>query len=152
MSKARHALRVIKGGYAPADSSTASVLRTRHRVGDLVFVEFRKPRNPGFHRLAHQLGGMVAENLDAFEGMGQHEVLKRLQIESGVGCETIHLRMPGIGPVEYRVPKSLSYESMDEPEFKDVIAGLCGHVAKTYWPTCSAEQVEQMASIWVDPT
>lgn len=150
--KPRHALRVIRGGYAPADASTASVLRQGHRVGDLVFAEFTKPRNPKFHRLAHQLGGMLAENLDAFEGMGWHKVLKRLQIEGGIGCDEMAVLFPGLGPVTYRIPRSLSYESMDEAEFKGVVTAMCRHVAKTYWPTCTPEQVEAMASCWVEPT
>lgn len=149
-TKPRHALRVIRGGYGPADASTANVLRSQgYRIGDLVFVEFSKPRNPGFHRLAHQLGGMLAENLDAFTGMDAHAVLKRLQIEADVGCEHIALVFPGIGPCEYRQARSLSYESMSEDEFKPVIAGLCRHVAAKYWPTCTPEQVESMASCWV---
>lgn len=148
--KPRHALRVIRGGYAPADASTAAVLREGHRVGDLVFAEFTKPRNPDFHRLAHKLGGLLSENLDAFEGMGWHAVLKRLQIEGDIGCDHIALLFPGVGPAEYRVPRSLSYESMDDAEFKTVIAAMCKYVAKTYWPTCTPEQVEQMASCWVE--
>ena len=149
-AKPRHALRVIKGGYAPADASTASQLRNRHKVGDLVFAEFRKPRNPGFHRLAHQLGGMLAENLDAFENMDAHAVLKRLQVEADVGCDAVPMQIPNVGPVAYRIPRSLSFESMDEAEFRAVITGLCRHVAKQYCPGCTAEEVERMASCWVE--
>lgn len=148
--RARYPLRVINGGWAPADTTTASVLRDKHRVGDLVFAEFVKPRNPKFHRLAHQLGGMLAQNLDAFEGKNWHDVLKRLQIEGDIACEHIALNFPGVGPVEYRQARSLSYESMDESEFKAVIAAMCRHVAKTYWPSCTPEQVESMASCWVE--
>lgn len=147
--KPRHALRVIKGGYAPADSSTASVLRQGHRVGDLVFAEFSKPRNPGFHRLAHQLGGLLAENLDAFADTGWHQVLKRLQIEGDIACEHIALNFPGVGPVIYRQARSLSYESMDEAEFHEVIAAMCSYVAKTYWPACDPDQIAKMAELWV---
>jgi hypothetical protein len=39
---------------------------------------------------------------------------------------------------------------MDDGEFKQVMKDLCRHVAKTYWPTCTPEQVEQMASCWVE--
>lgn len=150
--KPRHALRVIRGGYAPADESTASVLRGGHRVGDLVFAEFVKPRHPGFHRLAHQLGSMLADNLDVFTGMSAHQVLKRLQIEGDIACEHIALVFPGVGPVEYRQAKSLSYESMDETEFRETITAMCRYVAATYWKTCTPAQVESMASCWVEPT
>jgi hypothetical protein len=149
-AKPRHALRVIKGGYAPADTSTASLLRQRHRVGDLVFAEFKRPRNPGFHRLAHQLGSMLAENIEAFEHMDAHAVLKRLQVEGDIACDTIPMRIPGVGPVEYRIPRSLSYESMDEDEFHATVEGMCRYVAKHYWPTCDAAEIERMASCWVE--
>lgn len=148
-AKPRHALRVIKGGYAPADSASAATLRTKHRVGDLVFAEFKRPRNPGFHRLAHSLGGLLAENLDAFEGMDPHRVLKRLQVEANVGCDEVALNFPGIGPCSYRVPRSLSYESMGEDEFHDVIAAMCAYVSKTYWPSCDPQEIERMAEVWV---
>jgi hypothetical protein len=148
--KPRYALRVIRGGYAPADATAAGALRQKHRVGDLVFAEFTKPRSPGFHRLAHQLGAMLAANLDAFTGKDAHDVLKRLQIEANVGCDSIALNFPGIGPCEYRIPQSLSYESMDEDTFRGVIAGMCRHVSAKYWSSCSAEQIEQMASVWVE--
>jgi hypothetical protein len=151
--KPRHALRVIRGGYAPADASTASVLRDNgHRIGDLVFVEFSKPRNPGFHRLAHQLGSLLAENLDAFEGMTAHAVLKRLQIEGDIACDHIALVFPGVGPVEYRQAQSLSYESMEDGQFREVIAAMCRHVSRTYWPSCKPEEIERMASCWVEAT
>lgn len=146
----RFPLRVVKGAMVPADSSCASRLRERqYSVGDLVFVEIRKPRNPRFHRLAHVFGRLVTENLDAFEGMDPHGALKRLQIESGVGCDEIGLRMPGVGPCLYRVPRSLSFESMDEGEFKETMRGLCRHVAREYWRDCTADEIEAMAEAMV---
>lgn len=147
--KPRYALRVIRGGYAPADCSAAADLRKTHRIGDLVFAEFTKPRNPGFHRLAHQLGSLLAENIESFAGIGSHDVLKRLQIEANVGCDEIGLNFPGIGPCSYRIPRSLSFESMDEGEFKEVIKAMCSYVSAKYWPTVSAEKIEAMADVWV---
>ena len=150
--KPRYALRVIRGGYAPADSSAASALRVSHRVGDLVFAEFSKPRNPQFHRLAHALGGLIAENIEAFEHASAHQVIKRLQIEANVGCDEIALNFPGVGPCSYRVPRSLSFESMDQMEFEQIMGSMCAYVSKTYWQSCTAAQIEQMADCWVLPT
>lgn len=151
MSKERFALKVVKGGFEVADTFTQARLRQRsYRVGDLVFAEFRKPRNPKFHRLAHQLGILCAENLDAFNGMDPHAVLKRLQVESGVGCDEIACQMPnGRGNYLARIPKSLSFESMDEGEFHEVMRGLCRHLAVQYWQDCTLEQIESMAGCMV---
>ena len=147
----RLAMRVIKGALEPANRVSAESLRARHySIGDIVFVEIRKPRNPGFHRLAHVFGGMVSDNIEGFEGMGHHQVLKRLQIEANIACDEIAVIFPGVGPCVYRIPQSLSFESMDEVRFREVFKGLCQHVAERYWPTLTGEQIEEMAETMVD--
>ncbi len=145
----RHALRVIKGGFAPADGGTANRLREKGvRIGDLVFVEMKKPRNPKFHRLVHAFGEILVQNIEAFEAMNSHSVLKRLQIEANVGCDEMAVIFPGIGPCTYRIPRSLSFESMDESEFGEVFKGFCRYVSKTYWPSMEPEAIERMAEMW----
>ena len=147
-SRERYALRVVRGGFEPADGLTAGRLRAKgYRAGQTVFAELRRPRNPGYHRLAHRFAAMLADNLDDFEGMDPHKVLKRLQWESGIGCETMGAKVPGVGYVEIRIPQSLSFESMDQAGFEDVFRGLAEHVANTYWPDLSPEEVEQMAEV-----
>lgn len=146
----RFPLRIVKGGFIPADQSTVARLRERRfSSGDIVFAEFRKPRNPKFHRLAHALGRLVAENIEQFEGMDPHRVLKRLQIEANVGCDEMAIYVPGVGKCLHLAPRSLSYESMDQGEFHEVIRGFCRHIAQTYWPDLSPEQIEQMAGVMV---
>lgn len=142
--------RVGKGVLVPHDAYTTSQLRAKgYHIGDVLSAELRKPRNPGFHGLAHRLGELIASNLDAFDGVEAHDVLKRLQIEANIGCDEIALNFPGVGPCSYRVPRSLSYESMDDGEFKGVIAGMCAYVSKTYWASLSPEKIEAMADAWV---
>ncbi|WP_165856750.1 DUF1367 family protein [Marinobacter sp. JSM 1782161] len=146
----RFPLRVKKGGFVPADVSARARLRDKgFRTGDLVFVEFRKPRNPRFHRLAHALGRLCSENIDAFTGMDPHQVLKRLQIEAQIGCEEMAIVVPGVGKCLHLIPRSLGFESMDDGEFHEVIAGFCRHIAKNYWPTLEPEKIEEMAGLMV---
>lgn len=140
----RFMLKVQKGGLVPADEHTQLRLREkRHQIGDVLAAELRKPRNPQFHRWAHVFGRMVADNIEAFEGMSPHAVLKRLQLEANVGCTEIPIVLNGMA-VAYRVPESLSFESMDEGRFHEVVRGMTQHVSKTYWPTLSPEQIEEM--------
>lgn len=144
-------LRVVKGALVPADNFATQELRRRgYRNGDIVAGEIRKPRNPGFHRLAHALGTIVAENIEAFAGLDAHAVLKRLQIEANIGCDEIALNFPGVGPCTYRVPQSLSYESLDEGQFREVISGMCTHISRRYWPQMEPGQIEAMADLWVE--
>jgi hypothetical protein len=139
-------LRVEKGALVP-DRGTAMQLRAKgYRIGDELSATLRKARSPGFHRLAHQFGALVADNIDAFEGLDGHKVLKRLQIEGNVACDEVPLNFPGVGPCTYRVPRSLSFDNMDEGEFREVFTAMCRYVAKTYWHSCTADQIEAMAS------
>ena len=152
MSKEQLRFRVARvgseGALVPSDGITAGRLRERgYKTGDIVMAEVRKPRNPGFHRLAHAFGAMVADNIDSFAGMDAHRALKRLQWESGIGCDEMGVQAPGVGFVMVRMPKSLSFASMEQGEFHEVIRGLARHVADTYWPDLSPEEVERMAEI-----
>lgn len=143
-------LEVVQGALAPADGYTRSRLRERgFRTGDHVLAELTKPRRPRFHRLVHAFGQMLADNVTAFEGVDGHAVLKRLQIEGNIGCDEMALNFPGVGPVTYRIPRSLSFESMDDGEFADVFRQFSRHVAKHYWPSMTPEQIEQMAGVVV---
>lgn len=147
----RFPLRVVKGAFTPADISCQARLRDKgFKTGDLVFVEFRKPRNPKFHRLAHALGQLCAENIEAFNGMDPHRVLKRLQIEAQIGCEEMAIVVPGVGKCLHLIPRSLSFESMDEGEFHEVIAGFCRHIAGQYWPSLTPEAIEDMAGVMIN--
>lgn len=144
-------LRIIKGGLEPADVRSRAVLRERgYKVGDVVAGELKKPRSPGFHRLAHQVGALAAANIEAFSGLTAHAVLKRIQIEGNIGCDEIALIFPGVGPCSYRVPRSLSFESMDEGEFRPIVSGMCEHLSRVYWPSMTPEQIEAMADCWVE--
>jgi hypothetical protein len=144
-------LRVQKGSLIPADGYTQQRMREKGYVlDDVLAATLTKPRNPAFNRLVHAFGQIVAENIEAFEGLDAHKVLKRLQIEANIGCDEVPLNFPGIGPCTYRVPRSLSFVSMDDGEFKEVFQAMCTHVAKTYWQDLTAEQIEEMAQIMAD--
>ena len=110
-------LRVDKGVLVPADSYAAGQLRTRRfKVGDVLKGKLTKLRNAKFNRLVHRIGQLVVANIDAFQGMDAHTALKRIQLEGNIACEQLALTMPNVGVVMAKVPRSLSFESMDEGE------------------------------------
>ena len=146
----RIALRIDKGCLRPADGLSQERLRAKgFHVGDVVFCEMKKPRNPGFHRLAHALGKLVAENIEDFEGMSAHSTIKRLQLEAGVACEEIAYRINGMSVIQ-RIPRSLSFESLDDGEFHEVFGAICRHIAANYWKDLTAEEVAKMAELFPD--
>lgn len=144
-------LRIGRGQLTPADELSAQKLRGRgYSIGDMVSADLRKPRNPRFHRLAHQFGQMLVDNIEAFAGLDAHGVLKRLQIEGNIGCDEIALNFPGLGPCSYRVPRSLSFDSMDEAEFQRVYAAMCDRVREAYWPELETAAIEEIAPLMGD--
>lgn len=141
--------KVAKGSLVPASELAVMALRSKgYKVGDYVSAELRQSRNPGFHRMAHALGAMLVDNLETFAGLDPHKVLKRLQWESGVGCEEMAANVPNVGMMTIRMPQSLSFDSMDQGRFYEVYTGLCAHVRKTYWPELPEGGVERMAELF----
>ena len=139
-------LKVIKGGFAPADAYTARKLRDRkYSRGDIVAGTISKPRNPKFWRLAHGLGALVAENIESFSGMDAHRVLKRLQREALIACDEFAFMVPGCGMVTQYTPRSLSFESMSEEEFSSVYETMCKWIVQNYWPSENTERLTEMA-------
>ena len=67
-------------------------------------------------------------------------------LEAGVGCEEIAYRVHGMTVVQ-RIPISLSFESLDEAEFRAVFSGICRHLAATYWPTLTADEIAGMIEL-----
>lgn len=148
----RGMFRVVKGGFEPADTYTASLMRERNfKIGDLIMGDITKPRNPKFHFLAHQLGTLVAQNIEAFTGVESHEVLKRLQREGNIACTEQDIEIPGFGTLTARMPDSLSFESMDQGQFYAVVRQFCNHIVAKYWPTLAPEQIEEMIGVMVEP-
>lgn len=144
----RIALIVGKGHLAPADGYAEERLRERkYAIGDILSAELRKSRSPGYNRLAHQLGALVAENVEEFTGLNAHQVLKRLQLESGVACEEIAIKVEGYGMMMHRTPLSLSFDSMDEGEFREAINGLSRWISDNYWKGLDEVQVLDMAAL-----
>jgi hypothetical protein len=89
---------------------------------------------------------MIADNIEDFRGLDAHSVLKRIQVESGVGCEPMSIRIQG-RMIVVQIPQSMSFESMDQGRFSELYKGLCDHVATVYWPELDAEQIEEMAAM-----
>ena len=147
----KHLVRVIKGGFVPADNYTAARLRDKgFHIGDELNAILTKARNPAFNRLVHAFGKVVSENIPMFEGMDSHRVLKRVQIEAKIECAEVLLYAEGVGSFIQFLPRSLSFSSMDESRFKELFKLMCRHIAKTYWKDRTTEEIEAMAEIMVD--
>lgn len=141
-------LRVEKGKLVPDDGYTAKRLREKnYNFGDVLRATLTKPRNVGFHRLVHAFGALVADNIEDFQGMGAHTVLKRIQLEAGIGCDEMLLRTPSGMQFIHLIPHSLSFADMDDGEFKEVYRQMCEFVSNKYWPDLDADQIAAMVEL-----
>ncbi|MBW5800659.1 hypothetical protein [Halomonas elongata] len=136
------------GAFMPAGAADASIVRGRgYKDGELLRADLFLPRHLEFHRLAHALGGLVAENIEGFEGLDHHQAIKRLQEKSGEGCEITRTEVPGFGVLEHRAPYSIAFDEMDQAEFYKLMRALCRFIASEYWPHLEPEQVEEMIEL-----
>lgn len=169
------ALCVIKGGFVPANEQTRQALRrARLKSGNLVLANIERPRKPGFYRLAHAFARVCRENIEDYESLTEHEVLKQLQLDTGLGCTRISVPASyvwsqaagaiadAIGDealatlnqvdellkgrmVTVTTPKSLNFGAMTEDEFRHIFQGFCRYIAMKHWPSLSGDQVAELA-------
>jgi len=128
-------LREVSGRRAlvPCDSLTAQWAQDQP-LDALLWVTVKRPRSPRFHRAIHKLCGILADHVGAFEGLSGHSVLKRIQLEANIECEEIAYVVPKFGTVVQKIPRSISFDDMDEAEFREFSSRLIDHVAANYWP------------------
>ena len=144
-------LRVIHGGLVPADGYAQTQLRNKKfKIGDVVRCDVRKLRNQKFNRLVHRIGQLVAANIEAFSGLDAHTCIKRLQIEGRIACDEIGIMVQGYGMVIQFIPRSMSFDSMDQAEYHDCAKQICRLIAERYWQGLDPEQIEEMAGVMVD--
>ena len=144
-------LRVERGALVPADAHSQQRLREKgYRVGDILAAELIKPRHPGFWRLAHRIGALCAENIEAFHGLNAHQAIKKIQVDAQLECDVTYTEIPGLGTLVSRTPRSLSFESMEQGQFYEFAKAACRHIAETYWPHMTAERVQEMAESFVE--
>ena len=121
------------GALVPSSLIDQRLLRERRfAVGKEIRAELKQSRNPAFHRLAHAIGNLLADNVEAFAGLSGHEALKRVQMESGVCCEPMELDLGPLGKVTVKQPRSLAFDEMDEAGFLEFFDGITAYIGERY--------------------
>lgn len=140
--------RLRKVFMAADDMAEHQLAKREYKAGDEVGADLKKPRDPVKFRRAHKLGQLLIENADDFAHYTDaHDVLKRLQLESGVWCDETAIRLEGIGMVMHRQALSLAFDEMEDGEFNKGYAQLSQFIITKYWPGLEAWQIEQMAGL-----
>lgn len=132
--------------WVAADEFTAERLKRKgYGLGDVVGAEFKKPRDGRNWRRIHKLAQLLIEHVDEFGNYTDpHKVIKRLQLEGNIGCESTAIRIEGLGMVEHRTPVSLAFDAMEDGDFNEIHAQFCQHVINKYWAGLEQYQVMDM--------
>lgn len=147
----------------------------RIRPGDRRRLEITSPRNPGFHMAMHGIAKLACENIEELSHLDPHATIKRLQAEAGLECDVVMLdassmweqitqqvsellpdpatavALEMIGELlagqqlAVKWPRSIAFDAMDEDPFRALAQGICRHLSRRYWPTCTPEQIAEMA-------
>ena len=122
------------------------------RVGGDYKAVFTQERNLANFRQAHALADFVRDNTEAFpEGMDSHTVLKRIQVEADIECylheEQAYVEGLGWLPLKRRVAKSLAFDEMAQPVWREVFKRFKDYCIKTYFPTWGQAEIAEFESI-----
>jgi hypothetical protein len=121
-------------------------------IGQTLEFSYRLPRSPGFHKLFFR---MVAALFDAQERFDDVDQL-RVWLTIGSGHCTF---VPGRDGTLCAIPKSIKWSSMDDAEFRSLVAAVwhflrSGHAQAVLWPQLAdgqaAEGVEQLLAGFED--
>lgn len=148
----------LVGALIPSTKWDRRTMKERgFHVGIQLRGDLRQARNAKFYRLAHVLGAWLADNVEGFEGLTQHDALKKLQELSGIGCEEEQFEMDmgqlGIVQAKRVVAESLNFEDMDEGRWQELWdggdgeGGWLGWLRREKWGALSQEQVEDVEAI-----
>lgn len=148
------------GAFVPLHDIDRRLAKDRgYRAGREYRLEIKESRNAAFHRLAHVIGHLLVDNVEAFRDLDAHAALKQLQLESGICCETVEMDaspvvkalldaaeavlgvgarrvlaavLPEIRTIPVKVPQSLSFDSMEEEDFAAFFKGITAWIGDHY--------------------
>lgn len=106
----------------------------RIRDGEIIHVEYKKPRNPLFHNKFMSLVRTVYENSEQYESIDA--MLNVFKVALGY-YDTMWWRS-----MEIRIPRSISFAKMDELEFEEFYNKAVTMALHRFLPTVSKDELE----------
>jgi hypothetical protein len=120
-------------GFVPV-SNEARQFHARTKLGKVVDLRGRRPRNPGHHRKLFALLGLLADNREEFGST--EDALLGLKAVLGHGCwKRLHPKAER----EVFVPDSIAYENMSQDEFEAFYEMAIAAVKRWWLPVDDAE-------------
>lgn len=140
------------GCLVPVGHADRAILRQKKlKIGARIRTTVSRERDYGQHKYVHRIGQFVEANIEGFDGLDAHQVVKKLQAEGGILCDQERLKLEGFdGYLIRNVPRSLAFDEMDEGDFQQFVRQLCAHISAKYLPTLTPDQVAEAVELMPD--
>jgi hypothetical protein len=130
--------------FIPLSENDADSLK-RIKDGQIIYVDYKKPRNPQFHNKFMSLVRVVFENQEKYKTI--EGVLNIIKVETGHFTQMFYGRN---NDIEIRIPTSIAFANMDEIKFDNfyhrAVAVCLTHFLPETTPAGLEEYVSQIAS------
>lgn len=123
------------GVLLPADDEAIEAL-SKIKNGDSIMIEYKRNRNPMFHRKMFAFLKMVFDNQTVYKT--QVELRREMMLKSGRYNK--HFTTKG---VTLYIPDSMSFDSMDQDEFEKLYSDFIDIALQHFLTDMTAEQVER---------
>lgn len=134
-------------GYVPATDQDADIV-VKHRYGDIIQADFKKMRNPKFHRKFFALLNIGFNEWEPGELSNKYGVVEknfeqfRKDITILAGYYEQHFRVDGSVRIE---AKSISFANMDENEFNQLYSSVINVLlSRVFASTWNREQIDRV--------
>lgn len=126
-------VKTLNGSLKPAYDTDLEVFKKMPK-GEPFEIEYKKKRNPLFHRKYFGLMNLAFNNQDTYEHLD--DVRRYISVMAGFVEEMVNAQTGEI----YHVPKSISFDSMDELEFSELYERSKDVISE--WIGVSNEEIE----------
>lgn len=143
------------GSFRAANEEARQWLKAqRFHIDERVVAYFYRVRDEAAFRKAHRFAKLLRENTPAFDGLTDHEVLKKLQVDHGIACVRQKMLLPkaaqqtfGVTHMQVLTPRSLAPGFMDEGEWQAVWHKLANAAAEEYFGSIDAAVVDELLKL-----
>lgn len=112
----------------------------RIKEDQIIFVDYKKPRNPLFHNKFMSMVRTVFNNQEKY--IEFDNLLNVLKIELGY-CDTMLVPVAPGYDYEIRIPRSISFAKMDEIEFTEFYNKAVTMCLSRFLPQTTPEELEE---------
>lgn len=122
-------------GFEPADEQSRSFWQ-KIKLGDIIALDGRRPRNLKHHRKYWILMQIVVDNSDDFDTPEMVNYAVKAAMERGRWIK------PGKAKRPLFIPESISFASMDQEAFERFYSEAVNVVIKYFLPGCSPDEID----------